>query len=473
MNSSPQGDSLCGRIVDRAREQAGAARFDRSFGCVRLELGAGVLRVCVPNEMYSKWLSGRFGEILRSVARSETGNESLTLDWSVDPALSPPADAVIHATAPEARSGPPTKDSMPRFELDDFVVGESNRLGHAMVTRMADPSVAPPAKILFLHGECGVGKTHLLCGLAARYRGARGGGRVRYLTGEDFTNEYIAAVRNSKIEEFRAALRRVELLCIDDVHFIAGKPGTQQEFLHTFNALDMGGSRVALASDAGPREIANFNDRLVSRCLSGMVVEMRPPDDATRRQIVSRSAAARGLVLDRAATDALVAGCVGSVRDVEGVLARLQAIATIMPDARNPDRSIGAALVRRALADGSSPRIRRPVRVAVIADIVCRSLGVDVEDIRRRKRHRRVVLARSLVAYLARRLTTQSYPEIAQAVGCGSHSTMIDGCERVRVMIEKGESCDGEALGSSVSARDLCDRLQRMVLNTSPPLAGL
>jgi chromosomal replication initiator protein len=480
VNSPSEAESLCGRIVERAREHAGTARFDRAVACVRLEVTGGSLLVRLPNETYAKWFSGRFGETLLRAARDETRDSGLALEWRIDEdapgaagaAAAPPAAA---PPAPDAASGRRTMRpaAARRFDLDGFVIGEGNRLAHAMVTRLSDPVAAPPAKILFLHGECGVGKTHLLRGLAGRYGAARGAERVRYLTGEDFTNEYIASLRIGKIEAFRTVLRRVELLCIDDVHFIAGKTGTQQEFLHTFDALDMSGARVALASDAEPREIAHFNDRLVSRCLSGMVVEIRPPDEATRREIIARSAAGRGLVLDRSAAGALAAGCAGSVRDVEGVLARLQALASVMPDALNPDGSIGAGLARRALGDGSAPRIRKPIRVAMIADIVCRSLGVDLEDIRRRKRHRRVVLARSLVAYLARQLTTQSYPEIAQALGCGSHSTMIDGCSRVRQMVERDESCDGEVLGSSVNARDLCDRLKRMVMNTSPPLAEL
>ncbi|MBL8745058.1 MAG: ATP-binding protein [Phycisphaerae bacterium] len=477
---------VCSRIVDGARRDVGESRFDRYFGCTRLELVSGSLRVAVPNEMYAKWLIGKFGDNLLQVARRETGDASLQLDWTVDPAMPESGKASKRsaipephpiesrrAPRPEARSS--EKPAPPqRYSLDDYVVGEGNRLAFVMLSRLADLNSAPPAKLLFLHGECGVGKTHLLSALASTVRAAASHPKVRYLTGEDFTNEYIAAVRGGRIEEFRASFRRLDLLCIDDVHFIAGKSGTQQEFLHTFDALDMNGSRVALASDAGPREIANLHERLVSRCLSGMVVEIRPPDPSMRRAIVERFARNRGLLLEPTAVEALVTGCPGSVRDLEGVVTRIAALAAMMPEACGPGGRITPQLIRRAMGQGSSETaIRRPVRVPVIADIVCRTLGVELEDIRRRKRHRRVVLARALVAYLARQMTTHSYPEIAAALGCGSHSTMIDGHERMRLMIERGESCDGDAPGSMMNAHDLCERIKRLVLNTSPPIHGM
>ncbi len=477
---------MCGRIVEGARQDVGESRFDRYFGCTRLELAVGMLRVAVPNEMYAKWLIGKFGDSLLKVARRETGDADLRLDWTVDASIPEGGKATRRSTVPESPSieeqRPPRaaskaseqRPAVRRYSLDGYVVGEGNRLAFAMVSRLGDLAAAPPAKVLFLHGECGVGKTHLLSALASLVKSGDTNPRVRYLTGEDFTNEYIAAIRGGRIEEFRASFRRLDLLCIDDVHFLAGKAGTQQEFLHTFDALDMSGSRVALASDAGPRGIVNFHERLVSRCLSGMVVEIRPPDEAMRRKIIEQLSLTRGLTLDAAAVDALASGCPGSVRDVEGVVTQLAALASMMPEGCGLGGRVTPELVRRALGQGASSSVlRRPVRVPVIADIVCRTLGVDLEDIRRRKRHRRVVLARALVAYLARQMTTQSYPEIAAALGCGSHSTMIDGFERMRRMIERGESCDGDSPGSMMSARELCERIKRLVLNTSPPITGM
>lgn len=484
MPGSSSSEALCGRIVAGTREHVGESRFDRYFGCTRLHLVQGRLSIAAPNEMYAKWLIGKFGDCLLDVARRETGDASITVEWTVDQAVSPQTAPALPANIAEpARAEAPRRataasrgrsEQSSRYTLEGFVVGEGNRLAFAMTSRLADLSAAPPAKMLFLHGHCGVGKTHLLSALAAEARKGPSRPRVRYLTGEDFTNEYIGAVRGGRIEEFRASFRKLDLLCIDDVHFIAGKTGTQQEFLHTFDALDMSGARVALASDASPREIENLHERLVSRCLSGMVVEVKEPDEATRRAIVQQLALARGLMLDDAAIDLLVKECHGSVRDIEGIITRLAALAALVPTACDAGGRVTPQLIRRALGQsGSNAPIRRPVRVSVIADIVCRTLGVDLEDIRRRKRHRRIVLARSLVAYLSRQLTTQSYPEIAAALGCGSHSTMIEGCERMRLMVESGETCDGEIVGSTMSARDLCDRLKRLVLNTSPPLAGL
>jgi chromosomal replication initiator protein len=466
--------SVCDRVAERLRRECGAGRFERCFGCTQLEVRAdGALLVRTPSEMYGKWLAGRFLEALRSAAAAEGATGGVVFEHApAEPAPEVGRAAPIAATKREATPAPARPAARVRYSLDEFVVSDGNRLGHAMAVRLADPSAAPPSTLLFLHGPCGVGKTHLLSGLAERFRSSRSGARVRVFTGEEFTNQYIASVRTGRIEEFRASIRKADLLCIDDVHFLAGKAGTQQEFMHTFDALDLGGSRVALASDAAPRDIENLSARIVSRCMSGMVVEVKPPDDATRRVIIGRLASRQGVRLDPSAIDLIAASCPGSVRDAEGVLTTIRAILAVMPEAA-PDGVAGAALVRRALGGRAAEgRLRRPVRVPAIAEIVCRSLGVDLEDIRRRSRHRRVVLARSLVAFLARELTTQSYPEIAQAIGCGSHSTMIEGVARMKRMLSAGEACDGDAHGTPVPAADLVDRLRRAVASSAAPLAS-
>lgn len=487
---------LCNRIIQRIAHTPGQEHCDRYFACARLEIRAHALNVAVPSEMYAKWLNQRFGELLLSAARAETGDAQMSILWSVDPLAdaAPSQGAAAQAPVPAAAPGEASvrreaarpraiaglhaqaeqRRSTPRYSLDDLIVGDSNRLAHAMAKRLAHPESEPPAKLLFIHGGCGIGKTHMLSGLAALYLKQAPAARVRYLTGEDFTNDYISAMRGGRVDEFRAALRRLDLLCIDDVHFLAGKDATQREFLHTFDALDLGGARVALASDASPQEIANFTPRLVSRCLSGMVVEIAPPDRLMRRLIARRFALSKGMLLDDSALDAIADGPATSARDLEGVIHRIQALAEVMPDAIDADRSVSHIAVRKALGDAApAPRIRKPIKLSNIADIVCRTLGVELEDIRKRKRHRRVVLARSLIAYLAKELTTHSYPEIAEAIGCGSHSTMIEGQARIETLIKTDGSCDGDPQGTQVNTRELVEKLKRLIMNTNPPLSGL
>ena len=438
------------------------------------------LAVSAPSAFYASWLEKGFGPALEQAAREETGNDGLVVVWLAEPELfaSEASDRGVeagadlpvyertarHERAPSAVSGTPRPrraDAALRHGLKDFVVGPSNRMAYEAANRLATAEEAPGFNSLFLHGACGVGKTHLLQGLAARYLELRPGAQVRYVTGEVFTNEYISAVRAGKIDAFRAGLRRLDLLCLDDVHFLSNKTATQAEFLHTFDALEMAGSRVALASDEHPKELEAFSQRLVSRCLSGMVVRVDLPDAATRAAIVRRMASVRGLRLSEAAEQAVVAQCAGSVRDLAGAVARVEALARIAPDASRAGE-VGTVVVHRALggAGGSfSGLVGRPVGAMEILELACGVLGVDPQEALGRGRHKRVVLARSVAMHLARELTTLSYPEIATALSRPNHSTVITACQRLRKQIEQGETCHVGEMGE-VTIADLCARLR-------------
>lgn len=486
--------SICDRIADRLAALVGRTRFDRYFqDGARLRMEPERLAVSAPSAFYASWLEKGFGPALEQAARAETGNDGLVVVWLAEPelfaceasdrgveaeadlpvdtrtarqdrapsAVSVPAQGAQPASTGRGSSRSRRADAVLRHSLKDFVVGPSNRMAYEAADRLATAQEEPGFTSLFLHGSCGVGKTHLLQGLAARYLELRPGAQVRYVTGEVFTNEYISAVRAGKIDAFRAGLRRLDLLCLDDVHFLSNKTATQAEFLHTFDALELSGSRVAMASDEHPKEIAAFSQRLVSRCLSGMVVRVDLPDAATRAAIVRRMASLRGLRLSEAAEQAVVSQCAGSVRDLAGAVARVEALSRIAPDSSRGGE-VGTVVVHRALgitAGAFSGLPGRPVSAMEILELVCGALGVDPSEALGRGRHKRVVLARSVAMHLARELTTLSYPEIATALSRPNHSTVITACQRVRKQIEQGETCDVGDMGQ-VTIADLCARLR-------------
>ena len=225
----------------------------------------------------------------------------------------------------------------------------------------------------------------------------------------------------------------------DSKFVIAGKNGTQNEFLHTIDALDLASARLALVSDAHPADIDQLNHRLVSRCLAGMVVRIDWPDEATRHEIARRRARERGLVLCDEALRELSNAAVGSVRELEGVLTRVEALVRLLPDLAPSSASIPASVVRKALETSRAARPVRPVRIETILQVVIDALRVDAEDVRGRGRHKRVVLARSLVAHLSRALTTHSFPEIARALGRPNHSTVVTACQRVERQLREPE----------------------------------
>jgi chromosomal replication initiator protein len=492
------------RILAKLTERAGAEGFGgRSIAQqARVTLDGRRLTVTVPTGYVAELLSARYAKSLVEAAREELAREGrpegeVELKISVDGrafgegavARAVPARAGATRThephAPGLARERNRDDAALRYRLEDFVVGESNRLAFSAAEKLADPATPRNFSPLFIHGTCGLGKTHLLQGIASRFRekrpaSSRGG--IRYMTAEAFTNEYVTALRTNRLEAFRKAYRSVELLCLDDVQFLSNKTATQAELLHTFDAIDLSGAKVALASDEHPRQVRKFSEGLVSRFMSGMVVRLDAPEPALRERIVVKLAERRGMKLEPAAARLIAdqfSGRDGSVRDLEGVLVRLDALTRLLPElaGANQGGEIGLLLVRKALglqeeaARGNG--VRRPVRMEQIVDEVCRSLHIQLGDFVGRGRHKRVVLARAMSAYLARSLTTLSYPEIARGMGRPNHSTVVTACQRITKQIEKNEPLpegDWSGLGlNGLTVGGLCEQVRRDILR--PPAA--
>ena len=463
------------RILTRLRDDVGADRFARYFrDQARVGFDGARLDVTVPTGFVADLVGRRFGDSLRKAARAELPtDQQVEIKIRVDRSafLEPAGYAVLPELTPATPVLPPMQPPLVlerrqrpgrgaapgpiRHRLEDYVVGESNRMAYSAAERLADPAGQRCFSPLFIHGGCGLGKTHLLQGIAARWREHAERSTVRYTTAEAFTNEYVQAVRAGRLDTFRKAYRGVNMLCIDDVQFLASKTATQGELLHTFDAIDLDGARVVLASDEHPRQIARLSAALVSRFMSGMVVRLDPPEPALRERIVTRMAERRGLRLDKAAIACLAADFApgSSVRDLEGALTRVEALARLLPELSADSSTIGVAHVRRALGAvdtgaGGVRTPRRPMRIDLIRDEVCRFLRVEPSELMGKGRHKRVVLARSLIAHLARTLTTMSYPEIARALGRPNHSTIVTACKRVQEQMARNETPD---LGADLS----------------------
>ncbi|MAV54407.1 MAG: hypothetical protein CMJ28_00445 [Phycisphaerae bacterium] len=341
-------------------------------------------------------------------------------------------------------------------QLEHFVEGPSNQLAYRSVCRLLeDPQHASPMSPLFLHGDCGVGKTHLLQG-AVRAASTQFS-RVRYYSAEQFTNEYIRAVREHDLERFRQQLRTLDLLAIDDVHFFSHKEGTQNEFLHMLDACLLHGTKLLLAGDGHPNRFKAFSRALSSRCVSGMVVHIESPDVNTRLAIVNHLASRRGLRLEPAAATLVVERTLGTVRELEGALTRLDAMSRL----ENSGDVIGLQLVTRTLGAAATPR---PVRPADVVNAVCEALNIPRHELLGNSRHRRITLARGVSAYLLRDLTTLSWPEIAHQLGRERHSTVHGAAKRITKALELDESTQALPEQGEVPMRLLIDRVRRNAL---------
>jgi chromosomal replication initiator protein len=488
--STATSPSINVRIASRLARALGPRRyqlwFDRS---ARLDYHreAKTLRVAVPSRFVADWIGKNFGPDLRAAAEGEVG-DAVALDVRIDPsgferqgavATVVTADdgvetAPVTGRAAGARAPVRGNSAGPRLagggrmnrRLEDFVVGSCNDLAYAAACRLAeeDTQAGHP---LFIHGGCGLGKTHLLQGVCQAVLARQRDARVQYMTGEEFTNEYITAVRANKLEAFRRRIRRLDLLAVDDVHFIANKQATQQEFLHTFDRIELGGARVVLASDSHPKLIRQFSDALVSRCVRGMVVQINPPDRATRLRLVKVLGERRGLRLEKGVAESLADRCTGSVREVEGLLTKLHALASLTQRgiaAADGAWSITHGLIDHLLQNETDASPRKMVKFETIVDAVAGQMGLSIGQLMGRGRHRVLVLARALVIHLARQMTSMSYPEIAAAMGRRNHSTVITAAQRMERQLAANEAILLPGPVGQTSPVELVEMLRRKVM---------
>lgn len=467
-----------------------SARFDYDHGRARLE-------VSVPNRFVADWIGRHFEQDLTEAAHHELG-QPVGLSVRVDPTRFPAGGsapsrergreekASIAVAAPthrasssagRSRGGSPGLSA--RHRLEDFVVGPNNELAYAAAVRMANAHQGH-TQPLFLYGGVGLGKTHLLQGVCHRLVEQQPEARVLYTTAEQFTNEFLTAVRGNGLEAFRRKYRRLELLAIDDVHFIANKQATQQEFLHSFDAIELSGARIVLASDHHPKQIQQFSEALVSRCVHGLVVEVKAPDTSTRLRIIQALARRRGVTLMETVVAVLAQRCTGSVREIEGALTKLSALAELGGDALGglssaetsdsaavvapgQDRPIGHVLVNRMFGAASRPA-GRPVRMSQIVEVVGKAFELSPQQVTSESRSKTASLARGLVVHLCRQMTPMSYPEIAAALGRASHSTVLTAGRRIDQKISRGEPVVLPATLETVSLGELVERCRREVL---------
>jgi chromosomal replication initiator protein len=478
MNQEGSARAATHAINQRLAEHIGRHSYEMWFGhAARLRVEGTRVEVVTESRFVADWINGHFRDALAGAAREALG-EAARVDLRVAPDLfgqsagngngngdhhqKPGSNGAANRSAGAAvaagqRPGP--LGGLRR--LDEFVVGPSNKLAHDAAERIAQGAAGGTSR-LFLHGECGVGKTHLLQGIAQRSPERlvrRGPAAVRYVTAEQFTNEYINAVRGNTIHRFRKRTRSLELLAIDDVHFLANKAATQNEFLHTIDAIDLAGARLVLASDEHPRRLG-FGQALSSRFVAGMVARIERPDPATRITLIHKLAANRGLKLVAAAAEAIAARCSGSVRELEGAINKLAALRLVAGSPNGAE--VGLVHVEQVFRDGSW-RPTTPLRISTVVDVVCARMVVSRAELLGSGRHRRVVTARGLVAWLARELTTMSYPEIAHALGRKHHSTVHTAAARITRQVRQRQRIEVGAGGEAQRLDELVDQLRHEI----------
>lgn len=318
----------------------------------------------------------------------------------------------------------------PRNTFDNFVVGSGNQLAHAASIAVAN---APGRAYnpLFVYGETGLGKTHLMHAVAHQMLVNNPKAHIAYVSTEKFTNEFIHAIREKKLAKFRKYYRNVDALLVDDIHFLSGKEGTQEEFFHTFNDLFESGRQIVLASDRPANEIERLENRLVSRFQWGLVTDVQAPDFETRVAILRKKAAAMRLDMDDDVVEFLAERVSRNVRRMEGALTRIASYNSLI------DQSLDLEAVERLLSDLFQEEAAAKVTVNQIQNKVSDYYKLRFSELVGRRRTSAIVFPRQVAMYISRTLTSDPLKSIGEAFGGRDHGTVIHACKQVENMMEQ------------------------------------
>jgi chromosomal replication initiator protein len=401
----------------------------RPIRCTAID--SGHIRLHAPNRYIKEWFEDNYLDIVLDAIQTQTHRE-YDVAFEIDPG--DPRGALEHARpiAVPARISPPVAG---RYTFDTFVVGDENRFARDTALQISEkPGVR--FNPVWLYGGIGLGKTHLCHAIGHHVMQNHTALRVAYVSGERFMNEFVSAVRQNRVEEFRRRYReQTDVLLVDDVQFLAGKDRTQDEFFHTFNALHQAGRQIVLTSDRTPPEIDQMEDRLKSRFQWGLITDLPPPVESTRLAIVRRKAEAEGISLPADVAAFLAAGIRSNVRELEGALLRLAAYSSM--------HGCAITLEFARITLGSLLRVPSDViSVETVLREVANHFDLRVADIKGPKRHQTVARARQIAMYVSRKLCQVSFPEIGRRFG-RDHSTVISACRKVQGLVDRDAAMRG------------------------------
>jgi len=432
-------------INEALAQRVGAQKFRIWFkNSTKLSLSDGYLKVGVPNLFMASWLENHFLEHINHAARVATGvspkitfsidaelsgrHRRTRLDNHVEPAKKSRGQASRKGLRPVGRAS----RKRLKLSLDTFVVGSSNQLAYNAAKAVVSEEQSP-FNPLFIHGGYGVGA-------------------------EDFVNQFVLALKTKKLEAFRQRLRQMDLLAIDDIHFLASKPSTQEEFLHTFNTISLAGKQVVMASDAHPKLIGELSEKLVNRFVSGMVVKIDAPDFKTRCEICRQYATTMHKEIGESVIRYIAENLRTNVRELEGALLKLIAFSSLQ------NKKATLSMAREVLAEHLA-RTDPIVHISDIESVVATYFETTPANIHSPRKDRTVALARHFSMYLARKHTRMSSSEIGRFMGGKNHATVLLACRKIEDLVKQNSELHwhGAAGNRVAKARTILAKLEENI----------
>ena len=444
---------LWGSVIE---SMAGESPQHRAFlaltkplGLLQNEGGATLL-LNTPNQFAKDFLELRIKSALNEILTAQLGqkiNIAVTVDENLEIDTTPaeivdettpeltPQSFVKRGTGRDSDNKAPLEQSQlnPRYIFETFVIGASNRFAHAAAVAVAEA----PAKAynpLFIYGESGLGKTHLLHAIGAYAKELYGGVRVRYVSSEEFTNDFINSIRDDKASVFQRRYRDLDVLLVDDIQFLENKERTQEEFFHTFNTLYNANKQIVISSDRPPKQLTTLEDRLRSRFEWGLITDIQPPELETRIAILRKKAAQDKLNAPDDVLEYIASKISSNIRELEGALIRVTAFASLN---RQPvDMGLAEIVLKDLIPDQAGPEITASTIMAQTASY----FSLTLEDLCGTSRSRVLVNARQIAMYLCRELTELSLPKIGQTFGGRDHTTVMHADRKIRQLMAERRS---------------------------------
>ena len=440
--------TLWGRVIE---EVAINAPQHRAFLQLTKPLGllhnddVTTLLVAAPNLFAKDVLESRLRTVVSDVLTRELGsttNIAVTVDETLEVVTAPSQDVEVEFVAPKSGMGrddlPVSKSAEtstlnPRYIFETFVIGASNRFAHAAAVAVAEA----PAKAynpLFIYGESGLGKTHLLHAIGAYAQELYGNVRVKYVSSEEFTNDFINSIRDDKASAFQRRYRDLDILLVDDIQFLENKERTQEEFFHTFNTLYNANKQIVISSDRPPKQLTTLEDRLRSRFEWGLITDIQPPELETRIAILRKKAAQDKLNAPDDVLEFIASKISTNIRELEGALIRVTAFASL--NRQSVDLSLAEIVLKDLIPNESNPEITGATIMAQTAAY----FSLTIDDLCGTSRSRVLVNARQIAMYLCRELTELSLPKIGQTFGGRDHTTVMHADRKIRQLMAERRS---------------------------------
>jgi chromosomal replication initiator protein len=415
-------DTVCSQIKSRLAQVISEDNFKTWIEPIRfLNYSDGVCSLVVPNAFFRDWVVENFEPLLRSLLKDLTKEEA-----KIEYLLKKEEAKIEKKSVPLKKQTQVVSDVFkPKYTFENFVVGSSNQFANAACLAVANN----PGKVynpLFIYGGVGLGKTHLLNAIGNFLVSHHGmnDNRICYITAEEFTNELINSLRFEKMDDFRNRFRKMDVLLIDDIQFIAGKERTQAEFFHTFNALYDNTKQIVVTSDKFPKEIPNFEERLRSRFEWGLIADIQPPDLETKVAILNKKAEFENVTLPQDVAFYLASNIEHNIRVLEGSLIRLSAFASLhnVPISMDLAKEVMGHIIKDK---------KKEITIDVIMKEVSTHFSIKASDIKSTKRIKSIMTPRQIAIYLSRKLTNSSLVSIGEKFGGKDHATVIHSIKKI------------------------------------------